>query len=159
MHMNTVKEVFLIRGLPGSGKSTLARALKTGPSVCHFEADNYFVNSETGEYKFDPTKLTLAHKQCQALYLSALANPHVERVIVSNTFSQWREIEFYVRHARDGLHTLTVIDLFNGGLSIDELVTRNVHRVPLETIRAMYHRWHTGLVYDMEEAFTQPKKS
>jgi predicted kinase len=42
-----MKTLILLRGLPGSGKSTLAKSLAGE----HIEADMYFVDNETGEYK------------------------------------------------------------------------------------------------------------
>jgi predicted kinase len=59
-----MKELFLLRGLPGSGKSTLARSLTTNDAI-HIEADMFFVDSSTGEYRFDATKLKDAHKWCR----------------------------------------------------------------------------------------------
>ena len=52
-----MQQLILIRGLPGSGKSTLAKQLTMNRShnfVSHFEADMYFIDSGTGEYKYNP---------------------------------------------------------------------------------------------------------
>jgi len=48
----------LVRGIPGSGKSTLANRIS---DVLHFEADMFFVDRETGEYKFDGARIGEAH--------------------------------------------------------------------------------------------------
>mgnify|MGYP003659370525 FL=1 len=38
-------------------------------------------------------------------------------------------------------YRVSVIDLFNAGLSIDELVERNVHNVPPIAVERMWQRW------------------
>ena len=55
-----MKTLYLLRGLPGSGKSTLAKSI----GGIHIEADQYFM--EDGEYKFDGSKIKLAHNYCQS---------------------------------------------------------------------------------------------
>ncbi len=42
-----MKNLILLRGLPGSGKSTFAKTMWSELVVC--EADDYFVDKETGE--------------------------------------------------------------------------------------------------------------
>ena len=55
--------LFIVRGVPGSGKSTFAKHIWNEYAIC--EADKYFVDRETGEYKFDATKLKEAHEWCR----------------------------------------------------------------------------------------------
>ena len=56
------KILTLVRGLPGSGKSTFANTITNEFSVC--EADKFFYDKE-GNYNFDATKLSQAHKWCR----------------------------------------------------------------------------------------------
>ena len=56
------KILTLVRGLPGSGKSTFANNITNEFSVC--EADKFFYDKE-GNYNFDATKLSQAHKWCK----------------------------------------------------------------------------------------------
>ena len=67
--MNSKMPVFLIRGIPGAGKSTFAKALKNAldnegkwSQSGIFETDNFFVDSKTGEYKFNANLLGIAHE-------------------------------------------------------------------------------------------------
>lgn len=129
--------LILVRGLPGSGKSTLCEQLS--PDY-HFEADDFFMRE--GVYKFDPSKLGEAHAQCIAKATDALQWSEKGAVtVVSNTFSQRWEMEPYLRAAEKAEVKVFVIDLFDGGKSVEELAIRNVHSVPLTTIQAMARRW------------------
>lgn len=97
------KVFFLIRGASGSGKSTFANYIKR---VCEeekkkvkcFEADDYFVKD--GEYKFNPSKLPAAHKQCFDNAKKALEDKETDVVIVSNTFVKEWEIKPYIDLAK-----------------------------------------------------------
>ena len=55
------KNLYIVRGLPGSGKSTLALSL-VGHDFLVCEADKYFIDKETGEYKFDAKVIKNAHE-------------------------------------------------------------------------------------------------
>jgi len=130
-------KLVLIRGLPGSGKSTLASLFGA-----YFEADQFFV--ATG---FDPSKLGEAHEWCQQNVREALCNGY-GNVAVSNTFTQRWEMQPYIEMAEEFGATLVVLSLFDGGLSDEELFARNIHGVPLKSIKAMrrrfQHDWRTA---------------
>jgi len=53
------KILILCRGICGAGKSTFAKTL----GGTHFEADQFFTDDE-GNYKFDGSKIKLAHNWC-----------------------------------------------------------------------------------------------
>lgn len=90
-------ELVLIRGLPGSGKTTLAKSMT---DYIHFETDMFW-----GEpYEFDVNRLVEAHEWCQKKVetnLNFLVDVHedgydsVKGVVVSNTFSTYREMQPY----------------------------------------------------------------
>src|SRR6056300_1945122 len=127
-----MKELFLLRGLPGSGKSSLAKSL----AGCHIEADMYFMKGD--EYKFDASKLSEAHKFCQdktASYMYA----NWPRVVVSNTFTQEWEMEYYYKIAEKfGYRVYTlIVENRHGGV--------NEHGVPEEKLEQMKNRFEVKL--------------
>jgi predicted kinase len=110
--------------------------------VC--EADKYFVDKETGEYKFDFTKIKEAHKFCQDLvetYMKdSLVNDQFYREIaVSNTFTQEWEMEHYMELAKKYGYTVftLVVENRHGG--------KNIHNVPEEIIEKMKQRFEIKL--------------
>ena len=126
----------LIRGLPGSGKSTAAANSKPLESVWMLEADQYFMVD--GVYRFDACQINDAHEWCQNQCREMLKNG---TVIVANTFTQRWEMEPYLQMAADACVEVEVVDLFDGGFTDEQLSTRNVHGVPLESIVAMRKRY------------------
>jgi predicted kinase len=137
------KTLYIVRGVPGSGKSTLAEKL-VGHDFLVCEADKYFVDKETGEYKFDFTKIKEAHKFCQDLvetYMKdSLVNDQFYREIaVSNTFTQEWEMEHYTELAKKYGYTVftLVVENRHGG--------KNIHNVPEEIIEKMKQRFEIKL--------------
>jgi archaellum biogenesis ATPase FlaH len=145
------RTLFLIRGLPGSGKSTLAKNLMSGVtsdgSECFiYEADDYFIKD--GIYTFDQKMLHYAHQLCQENARNAAKNTSAS-VIISNTFSCRWEMEPYIQIASQFGMRLTVLDLFDSGLTNQELCNNNVHDVPVVSITRMRDRWeHNWRVED-----------
>jgi predicted kinase len=128
-----MKDLFLIRGIPGSGKSTLAKL------VCdhHIEADLYFIDQITGDYKFDASKLKQAHEWCKYRTESWLSAGY--DVAVSNTFTQEWEMEAYYELAEKygyRVHSIIVENRHNG---------LNQHGVPEEKLEQMKQRFEIKL--------------
>jgi tRNA uridine 5-carbamoylmethylation protein Kti12 len=139
--------LLLIGGLPGSGKSTLAQLLasivRKGEQrpydVCSiYETDDYFMVD--GLYKFDPAKLGPAHAYNQRRVCEAM-DRQVGLVIVANTFSQYWERETYELLARPRNYVVKHHDLYDAGLTNEQLAARCRHSVPLEKIAQMRQRW------------------
>ena len=126
------KELFLLRGLPGAGKSTLAKSLG-GKRI---EADMFF-ETEDG-YKFDATKIKDAHSWCQNMVGSWMSDEE-ERIVVSNTFTQEWEMQFYYDWAKDFDYKVfsLVVENRHGGI--------NEHNVPQETLDKMKNRFEIKL--------------
>ena len=137
-----MKNLILLRGLPGSGKSTTAGLLGAGSSgTAHFEADMYFMKD--GEYKFDVSQISNAHKWCQnSVSHSMLLNHtsgHNSTIIVSNTFTQEWEMDAYYKLAEEWGYRVTSLIVENRHEGV------NVHGVPQETLDKMKQRFEIKL--------------
>ncbi len=132
-----MKELFLLRGLPGSGKSTLAKSL----GGINIEADQYFMVD--GEYKFDSSKIKLAHNYCQSQTQAWMGSNgeqvNVDRIVVSNTFTQEWEMDYYYKLAEKyGYRVYSlVVENRHGGV--------NEHGVPEEKLEQMRNRFEIKL--------------
>jgi adenylate kinase family enzyme len=132
-----MKKLILLRGLPGSGKSTFADLIGArGAGYAHFEADMYFMKD--GEYKFDPSQIKMAHNWCMIQTEKAMAND-TAIIIVSNTFTQEWEMDFYYEKAKYYDYDVFSVILENrhGGV--------NTHGVPEDKLEIMKNRFEIKL--------------
>jgi predicted kinase len=126
--------LYLIRGLPGSGKSTFAWELeKAGVVDITVEADDYFINEETGEYQFDANKLHSAHRMCQLNAAAALAEG--TSVGVSNTSTSEKEVAVYKKIAEQYNAKFVSIIVENRHEG------KNIHGVPEDKLTQMRNRF------------------
>jgi adenylate kinase family enzyme len=127
----------------GSGKSTFAEKL-VGEDFLVCEADKYFIDKETGEYKFDVSKIKNAHKFCQdrvETYMkdSLLNDQFYREIAVSNTFTQEWEMEPYNKLAEKynyKVFSVIVENRHDGD---------NTHGVPEDKIELMKNRFEIKL--------------
>lgn len=124
----------ICRGIPGSGKSTFAKTL----GGQHYEADMYFINPTTGEYKFDGSKIKNAHQWCQGFVKSDMILEY-PKIVVSNTFTQEWEIEPYFELAKEYGYKVFVVIVENRHNGV------NVHNVPEDKIEQMKNRFNIKL--------------
>lgn len=80
-----------------------------------------------GQYRYDATRIREAHGWCQQMARQALARG--QKVVVSNTFTQLREMEPYLAMAKH----VRVIEA--------QGKWQNVHGVPVGTMDRMAQRW------------------
>ncbi len=145
--MNTLKNtalpekiLYLVRGVPwpGSGKTTFAKTL--GSII--IEADQYFVDDK-GNYKFDGSKIKLAHEYCRAQTEAWMQTKgdqvNTDKITVSNTFTQEWEMEPYFEMAKKHGYKVfsIVVENRHGGT--------NVHEVPEEKLEQMRNRFEIKL--------------
>ena len=137
------KMLYIVRGIPGSGKSTFAKTL-VGHDFLVCEADKYFIDKETGEYKFDFSKIKDAHKFCQDMvetYMkdSLLNDNFYKEIAVSNTFTQeWELQPYYELAIKYGYYvTSVIVENRHGGI--------NEHGVPEDKIQLMKDRFEIKL--------------
>ena len=137
------KTLYIVRGLPGSGKSSFAKKLVHSDFlIC--EADKYFIDKESGEYKFDGSKIKNAHEYCQNLvetYMkdSLINDQFYREIVVSNTFTMEWEMEPYYELAKKyGYKVFSVIvENRHGG--------KNQHGVPDDKLELMRNRFEIKL--------------
>jgi predicted ABC-type ATPase len=132
-----MKELILVRGIPGAGKSTFAKSI----GGIHIEADMYF--EVDGVYQFDPTKLKQAHyycqSQCKAWMNTDGKQVNVDRIIVSNTFTQEWEMQPYYDMAKEFGYRVFSIIVENRHDGV------NAHGVPDEKLEQMRNRFSIKL--------------
>jgi len=127
-----MKELFLLRGVPGAGKSTLAKSL----GGIHIESDMFFMDGD--EYKFDPSKLKDAHAWCQNA-VKVWTKNGVEKIVISNTFTQEWEIDYYFELAKEhGYRVYSLIVENRHG-------NKDIHNVPEEKLVQMKQRFEIKL--------------
>lgn len=120
-------DLYLIRGCSGAGKSTFAANLADMLECNHWEADMYFYNSISLEYKFNPAQIGQAHGWCyQSFYGDIIEN---KDVVVSNTFTTEADMQRYIDTAVEFGYTVTslVVENRHGG--------KNIHNVPEATLQ------------------------
>ncbi len=129
-----MKTLYIVRGIPGSGKSTFAQSLDCPV----FEADQYFIDSETGEYKFDGSKIKLAHNWCK-LRVEQSMEDDFQKIAVSNTFTQEWEMDTYYELAKQyGYRVFSlIVENRHGGV--------NEHGVPEDKLEIMKNRFEVKL--------------
>ena len=127
------KILYIVRGCPNAGKSTFAKTL----GGIHFEADMFFIKD--GEYKFDGSKIKLAHNWCMIQTQKAMVDDE-PKIVVSNTFTQEWEMETYFKLAEENGYKVFTIIIENrhGGI--------NQHGVPEDKIEQMKNRFEIKLV-------------
>lgn len=131
------KDLILIRGVSGSGKTTFGHLL-AGMNYDVLSADDYFINSQTGEYEFDGSQLKEAHINCQ-IRAEARMSRGDSKVIVANTFTrEWEMAEYFLlAHEYDYRVYSIIVENRHGGV--------NEHGVPEESIEKMKDRFEIKL--------------
>ena len=129
------KSLILIRGLPGSGKSTLAKRLAGKTGVIH-SADDKFID-ENGIYKFDIEKLSQNHFENFMDSLKSM-KAGITTIVIDNTNIISAHCRNYVDAAKTYGYKIVVEETQTPWrFDIEELLKRNIHNVPRESLEAM----------------------
>lgn len=133
----TKPTLYLIRGVSGAGKSTFARILADSLGISYYEADEFFVDKETGEYNFDPALLSHAHEVCK--YQTECGLSMGFSVVVSNTSTTEKEVKTYQNLAEyyQANFVSLIVENRNG--------TMSVHDVPEEVLQRQRNRFSVKL--------------
>lgn len=109
---NLLSCLILIRGLPGAGKTTLANLLSEDGLYPVFSVDDYFTNSNNGDYKFEFSENHLAYSSClQKVEQSMIEN--TKKIFVHNTLTLDWEIEQYFKLSSKHQYTIFVVTCEN----------------------------------------------
>jgi len=139
--MTTVR---IYRGLPGSGKSTAIKKWITeqGSKIRTkiFSADDFWIDPETNEYKFDPARIGEAHMRCFEDFLGtsicfSLGSIPLDYLIIDNTNIRSYEIAPYVMAANVSRFPCEIITLWADPIVA---IKRNIHGVPPQVVLGMY---------------------
>lgn len=143
-----IKTVIVLRGLPGSGKSFLRKQIQD-ESGCYdvISADNYFIRPD-GTYSWNYKELGVAHDWAHKNYLDSLSEDNddtADIIIVDNTNTTFKECKFYLEEAlKAGWNIIIWEPNTEWAFTPEELFKKNVHGVPLESIKKMLDRWETS---------------
>ena len=139
-----MKRLVLMRGLPGSGKSTLAKSIAQeaqdkGLTYSIHATDDFFMVD--GEYKFDPNKLGKYHHLNKKATEKSVSDG-IDVVIVDNTNLSLKEVQPYVKLGLDKGYRVDFAEPTTAwAKNVDELLKKNVHKVPLEAYQRMMSKY------------------
>ena len=143
------KKIFLCRGCPGSGKSFIARKLVGNGQI--FSTDDYWY-IKNGTYNFDITKLGVAHKWNQRRVEKAVA-VNITSIVIDNTNVTLKDAKTYSLAFKKALinnyEIKIVVPETEWAFNLEELLKRNSHNVPRETIERMLNKWEDFTVQDI----------
>lgn len=128
-------QVKIMSGIPGAGKSTWIKNQEWSNNCYIVSADHAFTD-ENGEYRFDVSKLELAHSSCLKSFIAACQHGFMTApvVVVDNTNLRAEEIAPYYAIARAYGYEVELVTIL-----ADPSVAwqRNIHGVPLESVKRM----------------------
>jgi predicted kinase len=129
------KTVIIMRGIPGSGKSTLAQIFASmGAFIC--STDSYHIDKVTNEYKFDREKLGYYH-QCNYEQFCKYVDEGKGMIIVDNTNYKPSLYREYVEYGKECGYKI-ISFTFKPNESVDFHMNRNIHNVPMDTLKHMH---------------------
>ena len=133
------KALIILRGLPGSGKSTLANLLSENGKYPIHSIDDYFINPNTGEYKFEYQKNHLAYKNCEKETELSLKE-NFEKVFLDNCFTLEWELEPYFKLASKYNYSIFILTVENRHSG------KNIHQITNDQLIKMAEKYKIQLL-------------
>lgn len=133
------KKLIILRGLPGSGKSEIAKKL-VGNGVIH-STDTYHIKN--GKYEFDSDNIARYH--CYNLTSSIMSmKKGISPIIIDNTNIMSAYCIDYVEQGKIYGYEIVVVEPDTPwAFDVEELVKRNSHDTPRDTIIDMLQKYET----------------
>lgn len=133
----TNKMLIIIRGLPGSGKSDIAKKL-VGNGVIH-STDNYLIKN--GRYVFDDENIAKYHNHNLMDSIRSMKKG-ISPIIIDNTNITAPSCINYVEQGKIHGYEIVIIEPDTPwAFDVEELVKRNSHGVPKDTIIDMLQKY------------------
>tara|TARA_R110000796_G_scaffold248124_2_gene374572 strand:- start:18711 stop:19847 length:1137 start_codon:yes stop_codon:yes gene_type:complete len=165
------QKLVIMRGIPGSGKSTKAKTL-VGKGVIH-STDTIIESAGdyNGFFKLmieskNFSNLSKAHNQ-NFMNATKSMRMGISPIVIDNTNIKASEPKKYVEEAlKLGYNekNITIVDIADGGVSIEALAERNTHGVPLDKIKKMVSS-HKGVgpltvkkILEANDMYNNPSK-
>ena len=147
-----MKKLIIISGLPSAGKSTLARTLAPSHAICTTDDyPNLYTRVEGKTPVFNGMEkdedglpmIVKAHQwnQNKAHSLIEAGEPVV---VIANTNTQRWEFQPYLEYANKFGYEVERVDLYDAGLTDEELAARNVNGVTADIIARMRANYVRG---------------
>jgi predicted kinase len=140
-----MKKLVIFRGPSGSGKTTAAKAFlhanagfRSDSHQRHFEADAFFVD-KNGQYKFDASKLGIAHGDCQRRVRQAMENGTYPLVLSNTSMTRW-ELNPYLAMAKEFGYEVVVYRI-KGPWDPKLFASRNAHGVSIEIVQKQINKY------------------
>lgn len=146
-----IKTLYVARGCPGSGKSTKAKSLAPAENI--FSTDEYWMID--GEYKFDFTRLGIAHRWNEERIEDAMSRG-VTPIVVDNTNVKIKAFQSYIDMAAKYKYSIEIVmpdtpwwndiyprimDKSFTDVDVSVFVNKTLHGVPHANVKAMMTGW------------------
>jgi tRNA uridine 5-carbamoylmethylation protein Kti12 len=131
------KTVVIMRGIPGSGKSYLSNIIASmGNGIIH-STDNYHIDPVDDIYKFNKEKLHYFH-ECNYKAFCKSVDEGKELIIIDNTNFKPSLYSDYVSYAKENSNYKIISFTFKPHEDINFHMKRNIHNVPMDTLKHMH---------------------
>jgi predicted kinase len=127
-------DVHILMGASGAGKTRWADLMLPFAERC--SVNNYF-KGEDGLYRFDSTKLELAHNQCLRQFMTAV-QCDADSIVVDNTNHALWEMAPYIAVAR--AYEANILLHAFVSRPLDDCIKHSRHDVPEVSIRGQFRQ-------------------